>query len=437
MNKIRIIIAREFNERVRKKSFIITTILMPVLMLALMAAPTLMMVFAKGDTKHLLVIDNSGIIAPKLENGDNVVFEPTDKSIEQARNDTDVFGVLWIGEDIVDNPTDVKLYTNASSSMALESSITSQMERIIENERLKRYNIENLEQIMKDVKVKVSLSAYRTDLTDGAEPAEATSSALSYALGGVMGMILYMFLIIYGSMVMTTVIEEKGSRVLDVLVTSVSPFQLMTGKILGVASVAATQVAIWAVLICGVGAAMMSALVPADMMETVRAVEAGAMTSAEAGVDADLISAVSLATNPAQMVMMFLYLLLFLVGGFLFYSAMFAAVGSSVDSIQDAQQLQTPITIPIILGFILMMTVFEDPNSTIAFWGSIIPFTSPIVMLARIPSHIPTWQIVLSLVVLYASVVAMVWIAARIYRVGILMHGKRPSFKELLSWIKQ
>ena len=124
-------------------------------------------------------------------------------------------------------------------------------------------------------------------------------------------------------------------------------------------------------------------------------------------------------------------------GGFLFYSAMFAAVGSSVDSIQDAQQLQTPVTIPIILGFILMMTVFEDPNSPIAFWGSIIPFTSPIVMIARIPSHIPSWQIILSLVVLYASVAVMIWIAARIYRVGILMHGKRPSFKELLSWIRQ
>lgn len=437
MNKTSIIIAREFNERVRKKSFIITTILMPVLMLALMAVPTLIMVFAKGDTKHLLVIDQSGIIAPRLESNEDIVFEPTDQSLEQVRANSDIFGALWIGGDIVDNPANVKLYTNSSSSITLESEITSQMERIIENERLKRYDIENLDQIMKDVEVDVSLSAYRTDLTEGEEPAEATSSGLSYILGFVMGMVLYMFLIIYGSMVMTSVIEEKGSRVLDVLVTSVSPFQLMTGKILGVASVAATQVIIWAVLICGVGAAMMSALVPAEMMETVRAVEAGAMTSAEAGVDADLISAVSMATNPAEMVMIFVYLLLFLVGGFLLYSALFAAAGSSVDSIQDAQQLQTPIMVPIIVGFFIMMAVFEDPNSAISFWGSIIPFTSPIVMIARIPSHIPTWQIILSLVLLYATVVAMIWIAARIYRVGILMHGKRPSFKELLSWIKQ
>lgn len=437
MNKISIIIAREFNERVRKKSFIITTILMPVLMLALMAVPTLIMVFAKGETKHLLVIDQSGIIAPRLESNEDIVFESTDQTIDQVRTNPDLFGALWIGEDIVDNPTNVKLYTNSSSSITLESEITSQMERIIENERLKRYDIENLDQIMKDVEVDVSLSAYRTDLTEGEEPAEATSSGLSYILGLVMGMVLYMFLIIYGSMVMTSVIEEKGSRVLDVLVTSVSPFQLMTGKILGVASVAATQVIIWGVLICGVGAAMMSALVPADMMETVRAVEAGTMTSAQAGVDADLISAVSMATNPAEMVMMFVYLLLFLVGGFLLYSALFAAAGSSVDSIQDAQQFQTPIMVPIILGFFIMMAVFEDPNSGISFWGSIIPFTSPIVMIARIPSHIPTWQIVLSLVLLYASVVAMIWFAARIYRVGILMHGKRPSFKELLSWIKQ
>lgn len=437
MNKISIIIAREFNERVRKKSFIITTILTPLLMLALMTVPTLIMVFAKGETKHLLVIDESGIIAPGLESNEDIIFEPTDQTLDQVRANTDLFGALWIGKDIVDNPKNVKLYTSSSSSISLENEITSQMERIIENERLKRYDIANLDQIMKDVKVDVSLSAYRTDLAEGEEPTEATSSGLSYVLGFVMGMVLYMFIVIYGSMVMTSVIEEKGSRVLDVLVTSVSPFQLMTGKILGVVSVAATQVVIWAILICGVGAALMSALVPADMMETVRAVEAGTMTSAQAGMDADLISAVSMATNPTQMVMMFVYLLLFLVGGFLFYSALFAAAGSSVDSVQDAQQLQTPIMIPIIVGFFIMMAVFEDPNSTVAFWGSIIPFTSPIVMIARIPSQIPSWQIILSLVLLYASVAAMIWLAARIYRVGILMHGKRPSFKELLSWIRQ
>ena len=437
MNKIGIIIAREFNERVRKKSFIITTILMPVLMIAMMAAPTLMMIFAKGETKTLLVVDESGVVASQLTGDEDVVFETSDLTPDEARARTDRFGVLWIGGDIVDNPSNVKLYTNSSSSMSLESSISSQMEKIIERERLKRYDIDNLEQIMKDVKASVTLATYRNDLAAEGEEKEATSSGMAYILGIVLGMMLYMFLIIYGSMVMTSVIEEKGSRVLDVLVSSVPPFRLMMGKILGVATVAVTQIAIWAVLVCGVGAVVLPAIMPDDVMQSVEAVQSGAITSAEAGIDADMLSAVSMATDPVRIVMMFVWLLLFLVGGFLFYSAMFAAVGSSVDSIQDAQQLQTPVTIPIILAIILAMSVFNDPNSSLAFWGSIIPFTSPVVMMARIPFDIATWQIVLSLVLLYASVVGMAWAAGKIYRVGIFMHGKKPSFKELLSWIRQ
>ena len=437
MNKIGIIIAREFNERVRKKSFIITTILMPVLMLGMMAAPTLMMLFAKGETKELLVIDQSSIIVPNLEGDDELTFAPSTLSLEQARANQDVFGVLWIGEDIVDNPSNVKLYTNSSSSMSLEENISSQMERIIERERLKRYDIDNLEQIMKDVKVSVSLTNFRNDLAEEGKDEEATSSVIAYLLGLVLGMMLYMFLLIYGSMVMTSVIEEKGSRVLDVLVSSVTPFQLMMGKILGVAAVAVTQIAIWGVLVCGIGSALLPALMPQDVMQSVEAVQAGTITSAQAGIDADMLSAISFATDTSRLVMMFVWLLLFLVGGFLFYSAMFAAVGSAVDSIQDANQLQTPITVPIILALILAMSVLNDPNSPLAFWGSIIPLTSPVVMMARIPFDIPTWQIVLSLVLLYISVVATAWVAGKIYRVGIFMHGKKPSFKELLSWIKQ
>lgn len=437
MNKIGIIITREFNERVRKKSFIITTILMPLLMIGLMVAPSLMMLFAKGEQKSLVVIDQSGIIAPQLEGDEEITFTPMDVTLEEARADSNIFGVLWIGRDVVDNPSNVKLYTNSSSSMSLESNLASQMEKIIERERLKRYDIENLEQIMQDVKVKVSFTTFRNDLSEEGEDEEATSSAIAYLLGLVLGMMLYMFLIIYGSMVMTSVIEEKGSRVLDVLVSSVSPFQLMMGKILGVASVAVTQIAIWGVLVCGIGAVVLPSLMPEDVMQTVEAVQMGQMTSVEADIDADLLSAVSLATDVGGLIMMFVWLLLFLVGGFLFYSAMFAAVGSAVDSIQDANQLQTPITVPIILALILAMSVFNDPNSTLAFWGSIIPFTSPVVMMARVPFGIPTWQIILSLVLLYASVVAMAWAAGKIYRVGIFMHGKKPSFKELLSWIKQ
>jgi ABC-2 type transport system permease protein len=402
-----------------------------------MAAPTLMMLFAKGEQKQLTVLDESGVIAPQLSGDEEIIFQQSDCSLEEARADQNIFGVLWIGADIVDNANNVKLYTNSSSSMSLESNISSQMERIIEQERLKRYDIENLEQIIKDVEANVTLTTYRNDQQAEGEAEEATSSGVAYMLGLVLGMMLYMFLLIYGSMVMTSVIEEKGSRVLDVLVSSVKPFELMMGKILGVASVAVTQVAIWAVLVCGLSAAVLPAMMPEDMMQTVEAVEAGAMTSAQAGMDADLLSAVSLATDPVRLVMMFVWLLLFLVGGFLFYSAMFAAAGSAVDSIQDASQLQTPIMVPIIVALILAMSVFNDPDSSLAFWGSIIPFTSPVVMMARIPFGIPVWEIILSLVLLYLSVGAMAWVAGKIYRVGVFMHGKKPSFKELLSWIRQ
>ena len=437
MNKIGIIIAREFNERVRKKSFIISTLLMPILMLGMMAAPTLMMLFAKGEHKQIIVLDDSHRIAERLTGDEELEFLIGDTPLEQARADSEIFGVLWIGEDIVENPSNVKLYTNSSSSMSLESNISSQMERIIEQERLKRYGIENLEQIIEDVKANVSLTTYRNDLAEEGAEEEATSSGVAYLLGLVLGMMLYMFLMIYGSMVMTSVIEEKGSRVLDVLVSSVKPFELMMGKILGVASVAVTQIAIWAVLVCGLSAAVLPSLMPEDVMQTVQAVEAGTMTSAEAGIDADMLSAVALATDPVKLVMMFVWLLLFLVGGFLFYSAMFAAVGSAVDSIQDASQLQTPITVPIILALILAMSVFNDPSSSLAFWGSVVPFTSPVVMMARIPFGIPTWEIVLSLVILYISVAGMAWMAGKIYRVGVFMHGKKPTLKELLSWIRQ
>ena len=436
MNKIGIIIAREFNERVRKKSFIITTLLMPLLMIGMMAAPTLMLLFAKGEQKTLLVIDNSGVVAPQLESNEDVIFKSIDLTLEEARADDTIFGVLWIGQNIVEQPSEAKLYTNSSSSMTLEESITAQIEKVIERERLKRYNIEGLEDIMKNLEASVSMTTYRNDQgTTGEE--QATSSTVSYLLGLVLGMMLYMFLVIYGSMVMTSVIEEKGSRVLDVLVSSVSPFQLMMGKILGVASVAVTQIVIWGVLVCGIGSAVLPALMPEDMMQSVEAVQAGEMTAMEANLDADLLSAVSLATDVSGLVMIFVWLALFLVGGFLFYSAMFAAVGSAVDSIQDASQLQTPIMVPIILALIVSMSVANDPNSSLAFWGSIIPLTSPVVMMARIPFGIPTWQIVTALVLLYISVAGMAWVAGKIYRVGIFMHGKKPSFKELLSWVKQ
>ncbi len=439
MKNIGLIIAREFKERVYKKSFIITTLLMPLLMVLLSVAPTLIMIYAKGDTKQISVIDQSGLVAPQLSSNEEVTFsisESDDLQTELKRSlDEDGFGVLFIGNDIVSNPSNVQLYTNASSSMMIEENIASQIKDIIEAERLKEYNIENLNEILDKVRVNVSLSTFRNS---DEEESEASSSAVAGFVGIVLGFVLYFFLVIYGSIVMSSIIEEKSSRILEVLVSTVRPFDMMMGKILGVALVAATQILIWGVLIVAMSAVVMPMLLPDDIMGSIEAIRAGADITALAadGVDTEMVTAMASLTNTGYIAQMVALLILFMVGGFLLYAAMYAAVGASVDTAQDAQQLTTPITIPIILAFITTTMVMNDPNSPFVFWLSMIPFTSPIVMMARIPSGIPTWEIALSAILLYVTFVVMVWLAGKVYRVGIFMHGKKPTFKDLWLWMK-
>ncbi len=431
-NNISLIVGREFRARVRKKSFIITTLLMPVLMIGLMVAPALIMEYSQGEQKRIAVIDESGLVAPQLQSDEAVAFETIDLAVEEARNSlADHFAILYIGSDILSNPSNVRLYANASTSIMLEEQITSQIEQVIENEKLKAYQIDNLDQILAEVETHVSMQTFRNDKAEE-EAQSGQSSIVATALGYILGFVLYMFLLIYGAMVMQSVIEEKNSRVLEVMVSSVKPFHLMMGKILGVASVAIVQVAIWGVLIFGVGSFVLPQLMPAEAMMGAEAMEAGVATN----IDPEMIQIVSAMTDSAYLAKIFICLIIFVFGGFLLYSAMFAAIGSAVDSVQDAQQLQTPVMLPIILGLLMMLAVINDPNSPIAFWFSVIPFTSPIVMMARIPYDIPMWEIVLSLVLLYASFMVMVWLAAKIYRVGIFMYGKKPSLKELWKWMR-
>ncbi len=440
MSNTFIIIQREFNERVRKKSFIITTLLMPVLMIALMVAPALIMKYSGGDEKRIAVIDESGLIASQLQSDDELIFEPTDLSVDEARKQlTDHYAVLCIGSGVFADPSDVKFYVNSSSSIAVEENISNQLEHIIETEKLKQYNIDNLQQILDEVETSVSMQTFRNDKSQEGET-EAQSSIVATAIGYVLGFILYMFLLIYGAMVMQSVIEEKNSRVLEVMVSSVRPFQLMMGKIFGIASVAVVQIVIWGVFIGGVGALVLPQLMPDQMAAGIEAMQEGAPQAAEVAAASDfnpeMMQAVASITDAGYITKIFVCLLLFVLGGYLLYSAMFAAVGSAVDSIQDAQQLQTPIMVPIILALLMMLAVIKDPNSQVAFWFSMIPLTSPIVMIARIPYDIPMWEIVLSLVLLYASFIGMVWVAAKIYRVGIFMYGKKPNLKELWKWVR-
>jgi ABC-2 type transport system permease protein len=245
---------------------------------------------------------------------------------------------------------------------------------------------------------------------------------VSYMLGMLMMFMLYMFIILYGQMVMTSIIEEKGNRVLEIVVSSVKPTHLMLGKILGIGAVAVTQIVIWALLVF----AFMQFGMPA-LSDT--------MSSAAAD-DADLATIMALISNTGFIMSMFGYMILFLIGGYLFYSAIYAAIGSAVDNIQDASQLQSVAIAPIILSLILSTAVVADPNSTLATWLSIIPFTSPMVMMTRLPFGVNAWETIASLVVLYASTLAIVWLSAKIYRVGIFMYGKKPSYKELIRWAR-
>ena len=437
MRNIGLIIMREFKERVYKKSFILTTLLMPLLMVVISVAPTLIMIFAKGETKSISVIDNSGIIASRLESNEDVQFitiPDGDLQAELKKSlESEEFGLLYIGEDVVKNPNNIQLYTNSSSSMLIEDAITDQIEEIVEAERLKEHNISDLKQILDAIEVDISLTTFRNDNQEQT----ASSSAASSFIGIILGFVLYFFLVIYGSIVMQSIIEEKNSRILEVLVSTVRPFDMMMGKILGVASVALTQIAIWGVLLIVISAAVIPAVMPDDILAGVEAVKAGADAATLAtDVDMEAITALASIMDTGYIAQIVALLLLFMMGGFLLYAAMYAAVGASVDQAQDAQQLTTPITIPIIFAFLILTMVMNDPNSPVVVWCSMIPFTSPIVMMGRIPSGIATWEIILSLVLLYATFIVMVWLAGKIYRVGIFMHGKKPSFKDLYRWLK-
>ena len=425
MRKMQLIIAREFFERVRKKSFIIATLLTPLFTIGLMVAPSLFMLYGTSDQKQVVVVDRSGLVADKLVPTSEVMFvDQSQLSKREAcriySEESGMFGVLYIGEEIEARDS-VQLITNESSSVMIEDVITQQLNSIVEREKLRAHNIEDLDAILASVATNIEMATYENNGTGEEDTMESTSSGISYILGLILGMLLYMLLILYGQMVLTSVVEEKSSRVIDVMVTSSTPFQIMMGKILGIALVAVTQIAIWAALIVGASKFLMPMLFSDSVM---------------AANDMMLNSIVGTLGDTGYIAMLFVWLLLFVVGGFLLYASLYAAAGSAVDSVQEGQQYNTIIMMPIILSIFVMMSIFNDPNSPLAFWASMIPFTSPIVMIARIPFGIPTWEIVVSLVVLYATFVVLTWLASRIFRIGIFMHGKKPSWRELGRWIK-
>ena len=434
MGKVRIIAAREFNERVRKKSFIITTLLMPLFFVALMFVPGVLLNIKSNDIKEVIVVDQSGLIGDRLQPDGQLTFSPSERSFEELREaDNEVFGILVVGEDIATNPSNLQLFAYESSTINIESAITEQVRTIIEAEKLKAYNIEDIDAILEAIKTPVSIQVKQ--LNESGE-AKESSSILNIALAYIFGFLIYMFVFLYGNMVLQGVIEEKSTKVMEVMVSSVKPFQLMMGKILGIASVAVTQFAIWVVFILIIGSAAMGLI---GGNEALAAVQSGAAVDTSAlgiSIDSEMASIISTITAPDYLLRILGGFLIYFVGGYLLYAAMFAAVGSAVDNEKDTQNLQLPITIPLMLGIFVMLSAMQEPHGPLAFWFSMIPFTSPIVMMVRLPYGVPGWELALSVGLLVLTFVGMVWLAGKIYRVGVFMYGKKPTFRELLKWAR-
>lgn len=443
LRTIGIVIGREYSTRVRKKSFLLTTFITPILFAALCLVPAFLMTNMKESAKRLAVVDNSGIVLPCLEDGETVSY------VDMSSSDADSVkvrlaelgcdGVLVVSPlDSVAKTISAEIYSPSPLGIDLEENLGNRLDDALENYRIESYGIEGLAQIMEDVKVNVPLRSY-TISDDGEE--KVSESGVYMLVSMILGMVIYMFIVMFGAMVMSSVIEEKSSRVVEVLVSSVKATELMFGKIIGIAFVALTQFLLWIVLtvaIVGVvgalaGPSLASGLDPAEMsqMAGMDAGQLASMTgSSELGVIISSLSNMHLGT-------ILVCFLIFFVLGYMLYASLFAAIGSAVENEGDSSQLQMPVTVPLMIAFFVALYAFKAPESTLVFWCSLIPFTSPIVMLARLPYGVPAWELVLSIVLLALTFALCAWLSAKIYKVGILMFGKKTTWKDLWKWLKQ
>lgn len=442
-NKLFLIISREFLIRVKKKSFIIMTILTPLLFAALIVMPSLIMTLSSGNKgQKILVIDRSELCQPFFENSEEYTYSfDKDADIESIKKDfpNDLYAAVEISAP--DSMFNVSVSTISTKQMNIDTKkqIERNVQKAMEKSKLEKYNIENLDNILKDIRTDVSVKTFT--ISESGEEKEGMVE-LYMGIAYILSFMIYMFIFMFGSMVMRGVIEEKTTRIVEVIVSSVKPFELMLGKILGVGSVALLQFLIWIVLTGGIifGAqAVMGADKLAESNELVQQMAAG-QTATDAimpltaeSTPMDNIMA-SLANVPIARILT-AFILYFLLG-YLLYAALFSAVGSAVDNEADTQQLILPVTLPLIIGLFIMIHTFQYPDSSLSFWGSMIPFTSPMVMMARVPFGVPAWELALSLALLIGTFIFMTFVSAKIYRVGILMYGKKANWKDLIKWLK-
>lgn len=424
MNALSLIIKREYFSRIKKKSFVVLTLLMPLLMAALIFVPLLLSNIKDSENKQIAVIDNTGKYASHFQSSKHYTFDVVDESQDsnlKTKVGKELFGILQITGDLAENPAAVTFVSEKQIPADLQGYINNTLSEVVKSDKInllaQKADVDT--QVMADIRHVIETSGNIKVTTmrwsdDGSE--KETSTDMAAAVGGIFTFIMYMFILMYGTMVMQGVVEEKSNRIVEVMISSVRPFDLMMGKIIGIGLTGLTQLFIW----FGIFAIIIG--LKSSIFQT-------------ASID-------GLSSQLGNMQMLFsinwaeilIYFLLLFIGGYLIYASLFAMFGAAVDNAQDTQQFVMPITLIFIFSFYVGIYSLQNPDGPLAFWCSMIPLTSPIVMMVRIPFEIPLWEKVLSIVILYVSIFFVVKFAAKIYRVGILMYGKKPTIKELIKW---
>ncbi|QQS52174.1 MAG: ABC transporter permease [Bacteroidota bacterium] len=455
MSKVKHIIAREYLTRVRKKSFIVMTILGPLLFAAMLIAPIWLTQLEDNEAKTIVVVeyDRFGEPVPDsllvfkgvFQNKPLLTFEYhgglAETMVESLAKESNYYGFLKIRHNVIFSGQDVSVefLSKEHPSLGLELQLTSTLENYLQSRKLLTYNVPP--EVLKSLKTHVSLSSKLLD-KDGFK--DKGNVNLKRIVGYVCSMLIYGFIFYFGSQVMRGVVEEKTNRIIEVIITSVKPFQLMLGKIVGIGLVGLTQFLAWILLTILIFQGASSFLMrekmndveamqnqPTELFESTPAADVATIEEPEF----DFSGMIEMVKD-IDIVLIFGLFLFYFLGGYLLYAAMFAAIGSAVDNETDSQQFMFPVTIPLIISIIVMANAISDPSGSVAFWFSMIPFTSPIIMMARIPFGVPAWQVVASMHILIATFILLTWLAGKIYRTGILMYGKKPNLKEILKWMR-
>ncbi len=430
MNKILIIIQREFLKRVRTKGFIILTITMPFIMAALVFVPLWLSSIENDEQQKVAVIDPTGVYAKDLKASKSFAFSAQPVITEEMRSEDSPYdAVVAISGDLVKNNGKVTIYSHKEIPGNMLDYIQSKLNETVQKQKLEATGIAGLDKIIDDVQRDVNMKTVKWS-KEGDE--QASSTYVAIIVGGIFTLLIYIFVITYGGMVMQSVIEEKTNRIMELLVSSVKPFQLMMGKIIGVMLVGIAQMALWGVIL----SIIMTVASVGFGVSQAQSIAAGQpMPSPTMNMSQDTQELLTAIVNLPYAEIGLMFIIMF-VGGYLLYSSFFAATGASINEQEDANQFVVPITMITLFGLYAAMYSIENTDGPLAFWASLFPLTSPIVMMIRIPFGVPLWQELLSIALLYASAFLMIWIGGKIYRVGILMYGKKPSIKEIIKWMR-